>query len=50
MGGYSDVVMDDSHLSTACTAAASDNDVYFLEGGDGEGGSSPVTSPSWAMV
>ena len=37
MGGYSDVVMNDSHLSTACTAAASDNDVYFLEGGNGEG-------------
>ena len=33
MGGYSDVVMNESHLSTACTAAASDNDVYFLEGG-----------------
>ena len=32
-GGYSDVVVNDSCLSTACTAAASDNDVYFLEGG-----------------
>ena len=31
-GGYSDVVMNESHLSTACTAAASDDDVYFLEG------------------
>ena len=50
MGGYSDVVMNESHLSTACTAAASDNDVYFLDGGDGEGGSSPATSPSWATV
>ena len=27
------VVIKDSHLSTACTAAASDDDVYFLEGG-----------------
>ena len=50
MGGYSDVVMNESHLSTACTAAVSDDDVYFLEGGDREGGSSPATSPSWAMV
>ena len=50
MGGYSDVVMNDSHLSTTCTAAASDNGVHFLEGGDGEGGSSPATSPSWAVV
>ena len=33
MGGYSDIVVNDSHLSTACTAAASDDDVYFLEGG-----------------
>ena len=33
MGGYSDVVMNDSHLSTTCTAAASDDDIYFLEGG-----------------
>ena len=33
MGGYSDVVVKDYHLSTACTAAASDDDVYFLEGG-----------------
>ena len=33
MGGYSDVVMNDSHLSTTCTAAASDDDVHFLEGG-----------------
>ena len=33
MGGYSDVVMNDSHLSTTCTAAAGDDDVYFLEGG-----------------
>ena len=33
MGGYSDVVMNESHLSTTCTAAAGDNDVYFLEGG-----------------
>ena len=33
MGGYSDVVVNDSRLSTACTAAASDDDVYFLEGG-----------------
>ena len=37
MGGYSDVVMNDSHLSTTCTAAASDDDVHFLEGGNGEG-------------
>ena len=49
-GGYSDVVMSDSHLSTTCTAAASDDDIYFLEGEDGEGGSSPPTSPSQAMV
>ena len=33
MGGYSDVVMNDSHLSTTCTATAGDDDVYFLEGG-----------------
>ena len=33
MGGYSDVVVNDSHLSTTCTAAAGDDDVYFLEGG-----------------
>ena len=33
MGSYSDVVINDSHLSTACTAAAGDVDVYFLEGG-----------------
>ena len=33
MGGYSDVVMNESHLSTACTAAASDDGVHFLEGG-----------------
>ena len=33
MGGYSDVVMNDSHLSTTCTAAAGDDDVHFLEGG-----------------
>ena len=33
MGGYSDVVMNDSCLSTACTAAAGDDDIYFLEGG-----------------
>ena len=32
-GGYSNVVMNDSHLSTTCTAAAGDDDVYFLEGG-----------------
>ena len=50
MGGYSGVVVNESHLSTTCTAAASDDDVYFLEGGDGEGGSSPATSPSWATV
>ena len=50
MGGYSDVVMNDSHLSTTCTAAAGDNDVHFLEGGDREGGSSPATSPSQAVV
>ena len=50
MGGYSGVVIYESHLSTACTAAASDDDIYFLEGGDKEGGSSPATSPSWAMV
>ena len=50
MGGCSDVVVNESRLSTACTAAASDDDIYFLEGGDREGGSSPVTSPSWAAV
>ena len=33
MGCYSGVVIYESHLSTTCTAAASDNDVYFLEGG-----------------
>ena len=33
MGGYSDVVMNVSHLSTTCTAAAGDDDNYFLEGG-----------------
>ena len=33
MGGYSDVVVYESHLSTACTAAASDDGVHFLEGG-----------------
>ena len=27
MGGYSDVVMNDPHLSTICTAAASDDDI-----------------------
>ena len=32
MGGYSDVVMNDSHLSITCTAAAGDDGVYFLEG------------------
>ena len=32
-GGYSDVVVNDSDLSTTCTATASDDDVYFLEGG-----------------
>ena len=37
MGGYSDVVMNDSHLSTTCTAAAGDNDIYFLEGGGWRG-------------
>ena len=51
MGGYSDVVICESHLSTTCTAAAGDGGVHFLEGGGhGEGGSSPVTSPSWATV
>ena len=49
-GGYSDVVVNDSHLSTTCTAAAGDDGVHFLEGADGEGGSSPVTSPSRATV
>ena len=33
MGGYSGVVINESHLSTTCTATASDDDVYFLEGG-----------------
>ena len=33
MGGYSDVVVNDCHLSTTCTAAAGDDDVHFLEGG-----------------
>ena len=33
MGGYSDVVVYESHLSTTCTAAASDDGVHFLEGG-----------------
>ena len=32
-GGYSGVVIYESHLSTTCTAAASDDDVHFLEGG-----------------
>ena len=32
MGGYSGVVIYESHLSTTCTAAAGDDDVYFLEG------------------
>ena len=55
MGGYSGVVIYESHLSTvlyctACTATASDDDVYFLEGRDEEGGSSPATSPSRAVV
>ena len=50
MGGYSGVVINESHISTACTATAGDNDVYFLEGGNGKGGSSPATSPSWAAV
>ena len=49
-GGYSDVVIYESHLSTACTAAAGDDGVHFLEAGDGEGGSSPATSPSRAVV
>ena len=50
MGGYSGVVMNESCLSTTYTAAAGDDDVYFLEGGDGKGGSSPATSPSRATV
>ena len=33
MGGYSGVVINESHLSTACTATLVMNDVYFLEGG-----------------
>ena len=33
MGGYLGVVIYESHLSTACTATAGDDDVYFLEGG-----------------
>ena len=33
MGGYSGVVIYESCLSTTCTAAAGDVDVYFLEGG-----------------
>ena len=33
MGRYSDVVINDSHLSTTCTAAAGDDCVHFLEGG-----------------
>ena len=33
MGGYLGVVVYESHVSTACTAAASDDDVHFLEGG-----------------
>ena len=49
-GGYSDVVIYEFHLSTTCTAAAGDNGVHFLERGDREGGSSPVTSSSQAMV
>ena len=40
----------ESHLSTACTAVLVTNDNYFLEDGDGEGGSSPATSPSQAAV
>ena len=50
MGGYSGVVINESHLSTTCTATLMTNDIYFLEGGDGEGGSSQATSPSWAAV
>ena len=33
MGGYLGVVINESHLSTACTATLVMNDVYFLEGG-----------------
>ena len=33
MGGYSGVVINESRLSTACTAMLVTNDVYFLEGG-----------------
>ena len=50
MGGYSGIVINESRLSTACTATLVMNDIYFLEGGDGEGGSSPATSPSRAAV
>ena len=50
MGGYSGVVVYESHLSTTCTATASDDDIYNLGGGDEEGGSSPATSPSRAAV
>ena len=50
MGGYSGVVINEFHLSTACTAMLVTNDVYFLEVGDGEGGLSPATSPSRAAV
>ena len=37
MGAYSDVVIYESHLSTACTAAAGDDDIHFLEGGGQRG-------------
>ena len=50
MGGYSGVVVYESHLSTACTATAGDDDIYFLEGGMKRGGLSPATSPSQATV
>ena len=33
MGGYLGVVINESHLSTTCTATAGDDDIYFLEGG-----------------
>ena len=50
MGGCSDVVMNESCLSTTCTAAASDDDIYFLEGGMEREVRHQQTSPSWAMV
>ena len=47
MGGYSDVVIYESHLPVLLLPVTM---VFTSWRGDGEGGSSPVTSPSWAAV